>query len=47
MEEEKEDVFLNLFINGQIESASIPDEDGVNVKFDICTGKQWSLISGV
>ena len=37
---------MYLMINGQIESASIPDNDGICIKFDILHGTEWVVKSG-
>ena len=38
---------MNLLVNGMIESAQIPDENGVCIKFDFTSGKEWHLHSGI
>ena len=37
---------MNLIINGMIESAQIPEENGICVKFDFTAGKEWYAHSG-
>ena len=37
---------MSMVITGQIESGTIPDENGICCKFDITHGKDWHLFSG-
>lgn len=37
---------MYLIVNGQIESASIPDYNGICIKFDMLHGLDWHIDSG-
>ncbi len=37
---------MNLVINGQIDSGSIADADGICIKYDLTEGKCWKHESG-
>ena len=37
---------MNLMVNGQIDSGTLADQDGICVKYDFAYGKDWHLNAG-